>query len=101
MNLQGFPLLNDAARPKSRDWIPVTTCTGSPSLQILIYVGPSLCFPPEFASQTDDLSWAYSHNFEIKIESALRAVESGDFDTVNTIDELIDYIDAQGKKAKS
>lgn len=101
MNTQCSVHSTNTARPKNLNWVALTNSTESPFQQVLVYVGPPTPDPSAFVSHTsDDLSWAYSPRFELRLDSALRAIEAGEFDTVNTIDELIEYIDAQGKKAK-
>ena len=50
------------------------------------------------SSQTgEDLSWAYSAHFLAKMDMAFREIENGEFDSIDTIDELIDLLDGREK----
>ena len=101
MNSQGFPILASVARSNDRGWVKQTTSTEMSLVQLYVYVGSSSPLASDFVSHTSDyLSWAFSQRFEARIDRALSAIESGHFDAVNTIDELIEYIDAQGKEAQ-
>jgi len=99
MNLQSYE--RSVAVHGDTKWLPVTTNTASGAVTIIVNVNPFPDASGQIVSQTEeDVSWAFTRRFEARIESALRSVESGDFDTVKTIDELIDYIDAQAREAK-
>jgi hypothetical protein len=52
------------------------------------------------ADTTGDLSWAYSQEFEAKLDEALRDIEGGSLESVETIDQLIEYIDVQRQSAQ-
>ena len=52
------------------------------------------------AEALEDLSWANTTEFKLKIDRAFKEIEHGKFASVRTIDELIEYIDAQREEAQ-
>lgn len=47
----------------------------------------------------EDISWACTHAFESKIDQAFENIKNGDFQSFDTIDDLLDYLNDKEKRA--
>ena len=86
------------AIPEKRSLIVASTLAITP-----LYYLPTRQFTRETIipqSETDDdTSWAHTARFEAKMDRVFRAIEEGQFQRIQTVDELIEYFNAQEKKA--